>query len=298
MPNLDKIKSLGDASQREVFAGETTVAALQGAMPYVAHLQQLAGDNVDFIVYGAQEDGSIKSDLWPSEFVANVMVATLSKRVVTGTKEDGKPQTKSVVEAVIVHPVPSLAALLDNTAGKSMLDSLWETQANHKAVAILRDAENLIAVADQMPVSIEQFASAGRSDAKSKLLEAYNRYGNEINAYLRKASKIWEQARLTKNELRLCLESKARASYFYGAIEEAGLFEAALQGLINIATDDQSDITLFVRWQSTRHETTFTPDVTEDVEINADSIVAALSATKSDPEQPEGEAGEADAPAE
>lgn len=294
MPNLEKIKSISDASQREIFTGEDTMAALRAAMPYVKHLQELADASVEFIVFGSQEDGRVDIKKWPSDFHANVMVATLSKRIVIGTKEDGKPQTKSVCEAVIVHPIPTLDAVLASPAGRDMIEGIWETQSNHKAVSVLRDADNYIAVADQMPVTIEAFATAGRSDTKSKLLEAFNNYANEINGFLRKNSSIWERAKLTKATMRQCLENRARAVYFYGAIEEAQLFEAALAGLIQLASDDGSDTTLFYKWQSTRNDVSFTPDVVTDVAIDADSIVAALTATKSDPKEQEGEAGEAE----
>lgn len=245
-----------DMKSRRVFANVDEASA---------YLNKCAEDFSDFdkmvlAAPGVDENGDFNSEVYTSDM--EVMVATLRK-------------AKEGVKAIVVAPVPSLESLLANDAGKAFVQEIIYKELNHRAVRLLRDADDVSVMVDQMPTTLVAYVESSRGDAG--ILESFNELYKGINQALASKLPIWAKARLAKADFRKAMESKGYASEYFPALEDykgQSLFVAALELSIKAAKRKGMDSTIFERWLSTRDQKAFTSDEDEDFDI--DSLTDSL----------------------
>lgn len=256
-------------AQRRIFD------SLASAIPY---LQNCANDFSDFaettlIVKGGDENGDIDPALYENGMVP--MVTVLKNRGDGGSK----------VKAVIVTPVPTLDALLATPEGRAWVQDKIDTQLNHVAVAKLRDAEDVEAVADQIPLTVEAFITSNRG--AGGVMETFNELAKALSAAFGKKFPAWEKQRILKNDLKKACESRAYALQFFPTLEDRGegkesLFVMFCQLGINTAKKQGKDPAIFDRWLNTRNAKTFE---LEEEEVTLDDLMEEFDAKAAEPEQ-------------
>lgn len=177
-----------------------------------------------------------------------VMVAVLANR-----GEKGKPST---AKAIVVTPAPKLDTLLATEAGRGWVAKIVDKELNHVAVRLLRTADDLDSVADQMPLTVADYIS-GR-ESVGGIMETFNTLFKGLIAAVAEKSPQWAKARLTKNELKKAMESKAYALQYYSKLEDRGdkpsLFVMAM-GLGKKAAGEKGlDPAIFDKWLAERDE--------------------------------------------
>lgn len=211
---------------------------------------------------GMDAEGNFDAEVYPDS--VDVMVSVL--------------RNARKVKAIVVAPIPRVAALLDSDEGKKWLEKIIHKELNHVAVRHLRDAEDVSTVVDQMPTTLDAYIASGR-EGGGGILESYDELYKQINATLAAKLPVWAKARFTKGELKKALESKGYAAEYYPAVEDykgKSLFETALELGIAAAKRKGLDPTIFERWRDTRNAKTFNAGEEEEEELSLDSLTDAL----------------------
>jgi hypothetical protein len=132
-----------------------------------------------------------------------------------------------------------------------------DKELNHVAVRLLRTADDMETVKDQMPLTIADYITSSR-ESTGGIMETFNTLFKGIIAAVAAKSPIWAKARLTKNELKKAFESKAYALEYYSKLEDRGdkpsLFVMALGLGKNEAEKRGLDPAIFDKWLATRDE--------------------------------------------
>lgn len=213
---------------------------------------------------GMDSDGNFDKTIYNESM--QVMVATL--------------KSKTKVKAIVVAPIPSIDSLLASDAGKSWLTKIIQKELNHVAVRPLREAEQVINVVDQMPLTMDAYISSARDSGG--IMETFNVLYKIINDTLAGSVPVWKKARFIKGELKKAMESKGYAAEYYAALEDRGegkdsLFVTALNLGIRAAKRKGLDPTIFERWLENRDAKTFTAeDEDEDDDFDLDSLEESL----------------------
>lgn len=209
-----------------------------------------------------------EGDFHPEVYIDGMvpMVATLRK-------------AKGGIKAIVVTPVPTLDFLLSDEAGKAWVERIIQKELNHVAVRPLREAEDISTVVDQMPTTRAAYISSARES--SGILETFNELYKAINATMSAKIAVWNKARLTKGELKRCMESKGYAEEFYPALENRGegkdsLFVLALNLGTNAAKAKGFDPTIFDRWGATRDQKAFTAAEAEADDFDVSDLTDSL----------------------
>lgn len=261
-----KIKTVGDdMPSRRIFAN-IEEAGNYLATQYEA-IPELADGTVPMVApgYTVDEDGNGSFD--SAVYTGPVMVAVL--------------RNARKVKAIVVAPIPSIDDLLANEASRAWTEKVLHKELNHVAVRHLRDAEDVVSMADQVPTTLEGYITSGR-DGTGGIMETYDELYKLIIQTLGKRLPVWEKARFTKGELKKALESKGYASEYYPAVEDykgQSLFVTALELGTNAAKRKGLDPSIFDRWASTRDQKAFNPADTEDEDDNlldSDSLLSAM----------------------
>jgi hypothetical protein len=279
--NIDKLKTLEDAPQRVIFPN------LDAALPALGKYQNIAGDDVEFVIHGIEEgeDGEpvINDEQWPDTH--QVMLSRLTQKTNTGIDEDTKAIIyKQLTVGVVCWPMPTVESLLSDEKGKEMINAVMEKELNHRAVRILRNLEQgqYHTGVGEMPVTIESYASSSRGGTGG-LYAAYDELFLKIKNAFNNQFPSFAKAKLNKTDLRKCLENAAYAGHFYEPVEMYGknndsLFEFALKAFIKLCVPNGLDATIFETWLATRGDASFSEPEIEETGIDLDELVAGLIA--------------------
>lgn len=294
-----KILTVADDMQpRRCFYPTPDKSAIEQAMEFIAAESQRLSDFNDypFAAPGLSTDDEGETVLSEEIYGGNigVMVGRLTK---VANKAKG---TDGGVKCIYMAPIPNFP---DTLAGDSTFNDwalgILEKEASHVAVRPLRDAENVLAVVDQMPATVDAYLTASRGQGAS-LLVAFNELYKAIKTTMSKASKVWEKQnpRLVKSELRRCFESAAYAREYYVSLEDwtnpktnasESLFVYALRMVTPVAEKRGFDSTIFKRWIDTRDlkpleiESEEDEDADFDLDALASSMLDATAPTDSKP---------------
>lgn len=137
-----------------------------------------------------------------------VMVGTLRK-------------AKEGVKCIYIAPVPTLAALMADSAGTDWVQRIIHKELSHVAVRALREAEDISTVVDQMPTTRDAYISSAR-DGGGGIMEAFNELYKSVSATMASKVAVWGKFKLTKQELKRAFESKGYAEEFYPALQNRG----------------------------------------------------------------------------
>ncbi len=184
------------------------------------YLNKCGESFVDFeavpkILNGIITEGEDAGNFDPAIYTdsTRVMVSVLANR-----GEKGQPST---AKAIIVTPAPSLESILTDGAGKAWLAKIIDKELNHVAVRVLRTADDMDKVQDQMPLTLADYVSSSR-ESNGGIMESFNTLFKGIIAALAAKSPAWAKARFIKTELRKAFESKAYALEYFSALEDRG----------------------------------------------------------------------------
>lgn len=210
--------------------------------------------------------------IFPPEM--RIMVSVLTQR--------GEGQGSSTVKAIVVAPVPTFEAILNDQTGQQWLNKIVETELNRAAVRVLRptDADvNDVSILDQMPKTLSDYVQSNRGGS-STLLQAFEEFWKPIKQGLGKLSKAWKLHNLSKKELKNAMSSKAYASQYYPTLEETkkgSLFEFAIGAFIAQAKQAGMDYTIFEQWKANRDQHVIDEsEEDEDEELSLDALTAAM----------------------
>lgn len=215
----------------------------------------------NFVTVGLGEEG-FDSEVYTSDM--DVMVAKLTR------KDEG-------VKAIVIAPVPKIDAILASDSGRDWLTKIIHKELNHVAVRNLRDAEDVQAVADQIPSTLAAYTESGRASAG--ILESFNELYKSISATLAAKIPVWAKYNLRKNELRKALESKGYAMEIYRPLEDfkgKSLFDLAIEMGIAAAKAKGLDSAIFERWKETRHTKTYDADAADDESLDLDNLMGDM----------------------
>lgn len=249
---------------------------------------------------GMSEDEEGNTVFSPTVYTGDtrLMFHVLTNRGKT-TKDAQGNETKApaTIRALVLRPVPSIAAIENDEAGRAWLNKIINTQIAHTTVAPLRKSDKLDEAANDMPGIVvndgtEQFDLgsffAGRETGGA--FETYDAlYKSLLDAFTQK-SPAWKRARLNKAELKKAMESTAYALATYSPLEDRGdkpsLFVMAIQAGILLAKKQGLDPTIFETWLAERNDkTAATGDESEedfdldDLDLLAAPADAATDAT-------------------
>lgn len=278
--NIEKLKKLEDAPQRVIFP------SLDDSLEYVGKLSELiAGSDVQLSIYSLtiDENGDAAPNpdqAWPQGADGKpheAMVAKLNRQ------EGPQGDRRNVTKAIIVHPVPTLDQLLADDSGREMVESVIEKELNHRTFRPIRTADNIKAMLAEMPVSIEQFTTSSR-ESTGGLLATFNELYKGILDFMRTKLDRVRRARLTKEELRKCLENAAYATHYYAPLEEAGDFETFLAAMNSIAERESMDTTLIAQWAAERKNQSFDADDEDGDTLDVADLMAGLTGDDSEEE--------------
>lgn len=236
--------------------------------------------DVPFVGNGVSPEGDFDPEVYTDE--TRVMVGTLANRVDTGKRtSDGKIIRAEVVKCIYVTPVPTLDALLKDDTGSAWTIGILDKEFAHVAVRNLRTAEVLDGIADIMPKTRADFITSQRT-AGGGVMEAFNDLYKEVSDFLASARVVWFRAKLRKDDLRKCLESKEYAETAgFTALEnngdEGSLFVVFLNMASKIAEQRGLDSTIFQRWLETRNNKSIeAPAQGEDADIDFGDLDALV----------------------
>lgn len=264
-PAAAKVKTVAnDMDRRRIF--DTPELAIN----YLTNIGETISDFGKYPLAspGVDAEGNFDPAIYTSDM--RVMVAVLSKK---------KGGAASGPKCIVIAPIPKLESLLSDAAGMDWVQSIVETQLNHVAVRVLREAEDISTVVDQMPTTRGAYITSGRESAGIMVTfdELYKSILNIMNAKI----PLFAKARLTKGELKKAYESKGYALEYYASLEDRGakdsLFVTALSLSINAAKSKGLDPTIFERWLETRDAKVFTPgEETDEDDFDLDSLTESL----------------------
>lgn len=265
-PTAAKVKTVADDMPARRIFNNIEEAGTYLAAQYAA-IPELADGTVPLVAPGYTVDENGEGTFDSAVYTGPVMVAVL--------------RNQRKVKAVVVAPIPSISDLLANEAGKAFVDKVLFKELNHVAVRHLRDAEDVVSMADQIPTTLEGYITSGR-DGTGGIMETYDELYKLIITTLGKRLPVWEKARFTKGELKKALESKGYASEYYPAVEDykgESIFEVALALGASAAKRKGLDPAIFDRWAATRDQKAFNPaDTTDEDEdlLDSDSLLSAM----------------------
>ena len=254
-----------DMAGRRLFANPDEASAYLNKM--MTDLSDF--DKVPLAAPGLDDEGNFDTEVYTDE-----------TRVMVGVLKAGKP---SKVKCIVVSPVPTLAALLEDETGTDWVMKILDKELSHVSVRPLRDAEDISTMIDQMPATRADYITSGRGQS-SGILQAFNELYKNINATLSAKVPAWAKARLVKAELRKCFESAGYALEYYPALEDRGegndsLFVLALKLGKAGATREGHDVTIFERWEDTRDNKAFTAiETVDDDTLDLDALTEEMLA--------------------
>lgn len=255
-------------------------ADLAAAGVALAAIAEQASDfaNVQIVAPGATFDAEGNFVPEAAEWTADsheIMLAPLATKAVKDS--DGKVTKPARLIALVLSPIPTLDALTADDKGLAMVAEVIRKELNHRAVRKLRTAENVLAAATEMPLSIESFATSQAGGTATGLV-AFDEHWLLYSQALAKKVPAWA-ARFPggkgKAAIRGAVENAAKAQALFPELEsfgEAGsLFVRLLQGVINKATAASQDTTLLQAWLDTRDQQTYdaATDAAEAVDFDA-----------------------------
>jgi hypothetical protein len=258
-----------------------TFATLELAGAALAAIAEQSSDfdSVTIVAPGASfnDEGEFVPEApeWTAE-THEIMLAPLATKAVKAAA-DGPNGVKAgdVIKpakliALVFTPIPTLDALTTDDKGLAMVAEVIRKELNHRAVRKLRTAENVLAAASEMPLSIESFATAQTGGASG--LAAFDDHWLLYSQALAKhktVGPVWG-ARFPggkgKPAIRAAIENAAKAKALFPELEafgpegkETSLFVRLLQGVIKAATEAGQDTTLLQAWLDTRDQQTYEP---------------------------------------
>lgn len=213
---------------------------------------------------GSTEEGDFDPEVYTDS--TQVMVGLLRK-------------AKEGVKCIYIAPVPTLEALMADTAGTDWVQRIIHKELSHVAVRALREAEDISTVVDQMPTTRDAFISSAR-EGGGGIMEAFNDLYKQVSGTMASKVAVWGKFKLTKQELKRAFESKGYAEEFYPALENRGegkdsLFVVALNLAIMAAGKKGLDATIFQRWLDTRNSKAFSAADSDD-DFDLDTMTESL----------------------
>lgn len=279
-----KYSSLDKVPQRTIFK------TLESAFEEVKAIQAVLSDTdkVEFVINGMDSDGNIDQTAWPEGY--DVMVSKLTAKTQTGVDPDTQqPIYNQVPYAATCWPIPTLETILADTAGRAMVESAMITELSlriHRPIRpnMITEGETVLSMSEGMSVSISELANLTRAATGGKLAP-FDALYKAITDKLKKIAPIFAKSKMTKADYRKCLESKAYASHYYPALEDAKIFDISLQALTQLSeqSDPIIDSSLFTDWAAERENKAFE---NKDDDLSLDSLLGAFN------EAPEAEAVE------
>lgn len=281
-------------------AAGTALAAIAG--------QATDWDSVQIVAPGASfnDEGEFVPEApeWTAD-THEIMLAPLATKAKKDA--DGKVTTPARLIALVFTPIPTLDALTTDDKGLIMVQEVMRKELNHRAVRKLRTAENVLAAASEMPLSIESFAESQAGGGTSGLV-AFDDHWLTYSQALAKhktVGAVWG-ARFPggkgKAAIRSAIENRAKALALFPELEafgpegkEQSLFVRLLQGVLKAATDKGQDTTLLQAWLDTRDQQTYEPGSEAPAEVDFDSLFDDM-APEEEGDADEGEEGEGDPP--
>jgi hypothetical protein len=268
----DKVKSVAeDMPARRMFAD--TTAAIAYLNTQSESLPDFSEQTIIAKGVSAAEDGSLLFD--PTVYTEHmrVMVAVLTQRV---------HNDKNKVQAIVITPVPTVESILaGGPAAMAWVEKTLDKELNHVAVRPLRkpkEGSDLNELSEQMPTTLEGYITSSRETAGGAI-ETFNDLARGLIDSLAKKNRAWSRARLTKQELKAAMASRAFAADTYPALEDRGegkesLFVMALNFGIQVATSKGLSVEIFERWLLQRDETKLTTgaDDEDEEDIDLDSL--------------------------
>jgi hypothetical protein len=278
--------------RKSTLEGMTGYRSFDSTDEATAYLTKCGQDFTDFAqqpfaMNGINDAGEYDPAVYTDDMRVRVAVLKNVPRTINGKKE---PTT---IKAIVVTPVPTLAALLgtdaeqvakmqeSNPAGVAWIQKVLDKELNHVAVRPLRDAENLETAVAQMPRTVGDFLESGR-DAGG-IMDTFNDTYKTISDLMGSKATVWAKARLNKSDLKKAMESTAFATEYYPALEDRGegkdsLFVLALRFGQALAKKKGMDAAIFDKWLATRDQQTLakTEDESDD-DLSLDDLVADLA---------------------
>lgn len=269
----------------------------------VAYLLACQTDYSDFptqtaIVVGLTADSEGKPTLDPAIYTDGMLiqVQVLQNRV-AAVKDDKNVVLVpgySTVKAIVVSPVPTLESILSDDEGKLFVQRLLDTQLSHIAMRRLREAEDVMAVADTIPTTRAAFLNSGRDNAGA--MESFDDLWKDVNTFLKGKVAMWNRYSLTKQQARSALANKAYAESYYGPLEAQGVFGFVLALFKTYADKTGKSPAIFDRWIATR-ESKVLDQVEDETGFNADALLASLNGGATTPDAPDAPDAKPEAPA-
>lgn len=289
--------------ERRVFANLEAAGVALGAIAAAAS----DWDSVTIVAPGAsfndESEFVPEAPEWTAE-THEIMLAPLATKAVKD--KDGNVTKPAKLIALVFTPIPTLDALTTDDKGLVMVAEVIRKELNHRAVRKLRTAENVLAAASEMPLSIESFATSQAGGGTSGLA-AFDDHWLTYSQALAKhktVGAVWG-ARFPggkgKAAIRSAIENKAKAEALFPELESFGpegkeqsLFVRLLQGVLKAATDAGQDTTLLQAWLDTRDQQTYEPGDETAAEVDFDSLFDDMAPAESDEDEGEGDPPTAD----
>ena len=209
-----------------------------------------------------------------------IMLAPLATKAVKD--KDGNVTKPSRLIALVLCPIPTVDAVSADDKGIIALNEVWRKEMNHRAVRKLRNAENVLAAASEMPLSLESFVTSQTGGPSG--LAAFDDHWLIYSQALAKKVPAW-QARFPggkgKAAIRGAVENAAKATALFPELESFGakeesLFVRLLQGTIGAATKAGQDTTLLQAWLDTRDAQTYDEKADATADLDLDSLFADM----------------------
>lgn len=267
-------------------------SSVDEAVAYLTRMQTELPDFGNYPLIANGIDGAT-GDFDPAVYTdeTRVMVHVLTNRGTKSKDAQGNEVTNpSTVRAIVIHPVPTYDAIMNDEAGLKWLHKIVNTQLSHVAVAPLRKADNLEVAQKDMPglaeidgANVFNLASFFSGRESSSVTETYDKLFRGIIDGFNPKSTPWKRARLNKAELKKALESTAYALAVYPTLEDRGdkpsLFVMAAQVGIREAKAQGLDPTIFETWLATRDDKSAAEaGADEEEDFDLDDIVIGAEA--------------------
>jgi hypothetical protein len=217
---------------------------------------------------------------WTSES-HEIMLAPLATKAARDSA--GNVTKPARLIALVLAPIPTVDALSADTKGLETLVEVWRKEANHRAVRKLRTAENVLAAASEMPLSLESFVTS-QSGGGTSGLTAFDAHWLVYSQALAAKVPAWA-ARFPggkgKAAIRGALENAARAAALFSELESWGgkgesLFARMIRGLIAQATKEAQPTELLESWLATRDSQTYDASTSSSADIDLDDLFADM----------------------
>lgn len=272
-----------ESKQKNTIDGMTGYRTFDSPADAQAYLEKCAADFADFqdqpfAMVGLNDDGEFDPAIYTDDTRVRVAVLRNVPRTINGKRE---PTT---IKAIVVTPVPTLAALMADDVGSAWVQKVIDKELNHVAVRPLRDAENLETAIAMVPTTRDQFITSSR-DAGG-IMDSFNELYKTINDKMGGGAPIWAKARLIKAELKKAMESAAYALEYYPALEDRGekesLFVLAIKFGQALCKHKGLDSAIFDKWLATRDQQTLKATEDDDSEdLSLDDLIGDMDETDS-----------------